>query len=112
MKRDLRPIVHGRHSWRGARDNDPIEARAALEGHLRRSMGADNYAQACDLLNTYVNGLLGLGAGEDDTPSSLRPDAFTEKQRRVGFTGDRSPSRGGESEFTRLFGDCPAPLRL
>ncbi len=83
---------------------------------MRRSMGEANFARACDLLNSFVDELLNLGGGSEDegTGSPERPrdrvEGFTEKQRRVGFTGDRAPSRGGG--LAEMFGDCPAPLRL
>ncbi len=94
-----------RGRWRGARDADPVSPRAALQDHLRRSMGADNYKRACDLLNEL------LGGGEDDMPASGRKsDEFTRRQENVGFTGagDRSPAG---STLAEMF-NFPAPQRL
>jgi hypothetical protein len=71
-----------------ARDANPIETRAVLKDHLRRSMGADNYARACALLDELV------GAGG-------------EEQTSVGFrgAGDCSPRK-------RRFPDLKIPQRL
>ncbi len=88
----------------GARDD-----AGELDTHLQRSMSATAYERACEL---GLLGYLGIGGIEDDTPSSLRPDSFTEKQRRVGFTSDRAPSRAGESELARMFNDVRAPERI
>jgi hypothetical protein len=85
---DLRRKLANARPARLARDANPIETRAVLKDHLRRSMGADNYARACALLDELV------GAGG-------------EEQTSVGFrgAGDCSPRK-------RRFPDLIVPQRL
>ena len=80
MTRDRRPIVHDESSYPlggsrdrrrgGARDDGPLEARAALTDHARRSMGADAFAKWCCLLDYYDSALLGPNLGEGEGESA------------------------------------------
>ena len=61
--RDNAYPLGGSRDRRRAFDNDPTITRPALVDHLRRSMGADNFTKAIELLDAWGNSLLGLGEG-------------------------------------------------
>lgn len=103
MNRDHRPIIHdssyplgGSRDRRrgGARDDGPREARAALQDHMRRSMGADDYAKSCVLLDYLVNALLG-------------PDADGGEGELAAMDGRVLDHRPGELVW--MFPDAPNP---
>ena len=134
-----RPIVHdsisfplaGSHDRRRTFDADPTIARPALENHLRRSMGAQNFATAIDLLNDYADSLLGLGAesegeGEamdsrfDPRPGDLAKMFPHAKAPLRVFEGGEAESRAAmdarvhdhrPGELAKMFGDAPNPRR-
>ena len=106
MMRHRMPIVWDRSLIAGGRDTDPTIARPALVDHLRRSMGAANFATALDLLNAYVDGLLGLGeSGESESEGESEGGAMDALDH---------VSRGtpGESSLAKMFPDSKAPLRV
>jgi len=95
-----RPIVHdssfpitGSRDRRRAFDNDPTIARPRLVDHLRRSMGAANFATALDLLNAWGDSLLGLSGETEGDPSAM----------------DARVRDHGPSQLSRLFADAPNP---
>lgn len=94
MKRDPRLIVHNSQFPIGGRDDGPLDARAALTDHLRKSMGSENYAKACLLLDYFERALLGPDAGEGEGKSSAMD----------GRVFDPRPS-----DLAKMFGDVPNP---
>ena len=91
---DSRFPIGGSRDRRRAFDNDPTETRPALVDHLRRSMGADNFAKAIDLLNAWGDSLLGLGGESEGEGESSAMDS-------------RLDPRPGE--FAKMFPDSRNP---
>jgi hypothetical protein len=100
------PIVHDsayalggtRDRRRKGWDSDPTETRPRLVAFLKRSMGADNYATAIELLNAWGDSLLGLGPSEEESEGGAM-DARARDQR-------------GGASLSELFPDSKAPMRV
>lgn len=86
---DARPIARGR-------DDGPLEARAALTDHARRSMGADAFAKWLTLLDYYDRANTGLG-GESEGESSAMDSRVLDH---------------GASSLAKMFPDAKAPPRV
>ena len=93
------PLGGSRDRRRGAFDNDPSETRPRLEAHLKRSMGAQNYATAISLLDAYINSWLGLSGGEEEGESES------------GAVMDARLDHGASS-LAEMFPDAKAPMRV
>jgi hypothetical protein len=132
-----RPIVHdssyplagSRARRRLARDDGPLEARSALQNHMQKSMGDDDYTKACILLGYFERALLGPDVGEgegdpaamdarfDSRPSVLAGMFSTSINPRLApNAGARDLSATDSrvldhrpSELAKLFSDAPNP---
>jgi hypothetical protein len=93
MTRDHRPIVHDARFPIGGRDDGPLEARSALTDHLRKSMGSENYAKACLLLDYFTSALQGPNGGEGELDASAMDSRL----------------RDGPSELAKMFPDAANP---
>ena len=122
-----RPIVHdnaypigGSRDRRRTFDADPTIARPALENHLRRSMGAQNFATAIDLLNDYADLLLGLGGESEGEGASASMDARVRDQRGAAslselfpeFKGSNASLKRRKTGMSRILFDAEGEQRM
>jgi len=96
------PITGGSRDRRRGFDNDPTITRPRLVAHLKRSMGAQNFEQAIDLLNAWGDSLLGLGVGEEEGESEGESSAMDSRAR----------DRRGAASLVDMFPNAKAPLKL